>query len=267
MKKLTIAFVCMLCFVTSVFAGGNDQVFQKMGIKLPGGKAGQKFNAVSETGEQVSVTSNDLAVKVWFTDIQGNPYNPTKHRFNPKERFDIWICSNVPVVVSLFQNYQEDRPDSRLVYPVKDNPVTYQPLKAFVPVKIPVSFEMDDDMRNEIMSIVVSKGDKTGSVTNVVDAAITNINTGATQSVIVDGNNNNIIMNQEVADCLVRFNNRVLESKNSSLRFTPCPGTSLYVNTPTPTGVTCTQQEFGRDVCCILFGHGAIAQYQITLHK
>lgn len=269
MKKLTVAFVCLFCLVASVFAGQNDQAFQQMCKPLPHGARALKFNAINDSGTTVPVSSQGMAVKVWFTDVQGNPYNPTKHRFNPRERFDIWICSNTPVVVSLFQNYPDDRPMSRLVYPIQNAGYTYQPLEPFKPVKIPVSFEMDDDMRTEIMSIVVSKANANGSVTDVVNTGIGNIDSGNSNVVIVEGNNNSVtqVVDSNMTNTMLRFNERMLQSKNTSMRFTPCPGTSLYVNTPTPTGVTCTEKEYGKDVCCILFGHGAIAQYQITLHK
>ena len=85
MKKLTLAFICLFCLAASVFAGQNDRAFHDMGSSAPS----KRFNVVCDNGRPISVTSNDLAVKVWFTDAHGRPYNPTKHRFNPKEHF-LW---------------------------------------------------------------------------------------------------------------------------------------------------------------------------------
>ena len=98
-------------------------------------------------------------VAVWFELLDSRFVNPVKHRWNPEERFYIWIQPAVPVVVSLHQNYPEDRPPSRQVYPDAAHPETFSTIPGGRATRLPVRFKMDDDLRNEIMSMVVVRAD------------------------------------------------------------------------------------------------------------
>lgn len=110
------------------------------------------------------VCTADLGIKVWFELQDGTLVNPIKYRWQSKERFWIHIQTAVPIYVALFQNYPESRPASRQVYPDQAYPESFKPLAANETTRLPVLFEMDDDMRNEIMSMVVVRSD-CGAVT------------------------------------------------------------------------------------------------------
>ena len=112
------------------------------------------------------VVTADLGIKVWFELQDGTLVNPIKHRWGSKERFWIHIQTAVPVYVALFQNYPESRPASRQVYPDQAYPESFKPLAANETTRLPVLFEMDDDMRDEIMSMVVVRSD-CGAITKV----------------------------------------------------------------------------------------------------
>ncbi len=100
---------------------------------------------------------DQIAVKIWFTDERGRPYNPELHKFGVREPFHIWVESNFDVQFALFQNYPEDRPATKQVYPNPQDPRSNSILRGRTPVKVPGVFYMDRDLRNEIVSIVVSK--------------------------------------------------------------------------------------------------------------
>ncbi len=98
-------------------------------------------------------------IAVWFQLENGKYVNPTLHRWSPKEKFHVWIEPAVPVSISLHQNYPEDRPASRQVYPDSRYPETFRDFAAGERAKLPVAFVMDNDLRDEIMSMVVVRCD------------------------------------------------------------------------------------------------------------
>lgn len=108
-------------------------------------------------------------IAVWFQLENGRYVNPVKHRWDPEERFHIWIEPAVPVTISLHQNYPEDRPPSRQVYPDAEFPKTFMSFPAGRSSKLPVRFKMDDDLRNEIMSMVVVRTDCVDLPLNKID--------------------------------------------------------------------------------------------------
>lgn len=236
-----------------------------------------KFDICNENMDQKTITTEQtkMAIKVWFTDEMGNVYHPAKHRFNPKEKFDIWVETSCPIYIALFQNYLEDRPTTKTVYPKENYVNTYKPIPAGVAFKLPVMFAMDDDMRTEIMSIVAARADF-----NVT--AVNNVVVPPTQSITstVIGDNNNVVntivnasdsafntpVTQEttgdatVIKSLKNFNLYTHMARKSSVKFDICSGNSI-VDTSGKT------VEHSDEVCLILFGSSKLAQYQLTLYK
>lgn len=119
-----------------------------------------------------------LGVKIWgqLVDKKGKPgklVNLMKHRWNPKERFYIWVDAAVPVQMSLFQNYPEGRPASRQVSPDEKMPETFGTIMPGKPYRFPIMIAMDDDMRNELMSIVFVRSDAASLPSNGATATAT----------------------------------------------------------------------------------------------
>lgn len=284
MKKLVVLFValfvCSSLYAQQPTLDDNEKAFQSITTTNAEYKVGVKFSAVTDTNQVIQTSSEKMAVKIWFADEAGKPYNPTKHRFNPNEKFYIWVLSSCPVTVALFQNYPDDRPLSRLVYPVARVPQTYAVLQPGKPVPIPLPFRMDDDMRTELMSIVVAKADinitaaetaiqNNQSVNIIAEESSTvivnqNIDSEQNQPVQIDSNQseiNNVQQNQRrIVKCMEDFDNRRMESKQLSVKFNPCEGNTITTATGAP-------QRYDNSVCLILFGDSKLAQYQITMHK
>lgn len=281
MKKLIAGIMCFMALVSCAWAQqtmtahdafkASVKASGKTSLAIRGGNT-VRFEPIVENDNQevVNIDPSEMAVKVWFTDAQGNPYNPTKHRFNPKERFSIWLQASCPVTVAIFQNYLTDRPESRLVYPIKGKAVTYQPLQANVPVRIPIDFQMDDDMRDEIMSIVFAKTNL--NIPAVNEALMQNAEidviaqSGSVVNVVAqDGNDNAAMVNINDGDellyrCLGQFNRRVYAAQKTCFRFTPCDSNVI-------TASNGQEVAYPEDVCKVLFANSALAQYQITMHK
>lgn len=275
MKKMMLflfLFVCSTVFGQQAnqvsHALKNEAAFKGMLQTKPGikGKSSVKFDICDDNMNIVTTDTTQMAVKVWFTDGNGKPYHPAKHRFNPKEKFDVWVEASCPVYVSLFQNYFEDRPESRLVYPDEKYPKTYSVLPKGKPVKLPVNFVMDDDMRSEIMSIVVAKADFNATAVANFDLNQTVIgdNNQITNTIIgyadtvVPGNQNTV--QETIIKGLKNFHKSTQYSKKGSIKFNICSGNCIQT---TESGYV----SYNNDVCAILFGSAKIAQYQLTLHK
>jgi len=104
-----------------------------------------------------------LGMKVWAELVgqdgqtgTGQYVNLERYRFKPKERFYLWFESASPIQISLFQHYYGPTAtkDSRLVLPQPDYPKSYETLLSGKPVRYPILLETDNDLRQELMSIV-----------------------------------------------------------------------------------------------------------------
>ncbi|MDR3182721.1 MAG: DUF4384 domain-containing protein [Planctomycetaceae bacterium] len=146
-----------------------EETFQKL---LDSGRTAYDASLnKTEDGAKVSISDSvataavgtecRTGVKIWFQLAKdGSFVNPTLHRWDPGERFKIFILTPVPAYVALFQNYAEDRPASRQIYPDKEHPETFCAVPPGKPFALPVNFKMDDDMRSEILSLVISRVDE-----------------------------------------------------------------------------------------------------------
>ncbi|EMI53517.1 hypothetical protein [Rhodopirellula sallentina] len=105
-----------------------------------------------------------ISVKVWGQLVNPNgtpgPYvNLTKHKWERKQRFHLWLDTAVPLQLSFFQNYPEGRPKSKQISPDPQFPSTFSTIMPGAPYKFPVMIEMDDDLRDEQMSIILVRAD------------------------------------------------------------------------------------------------------------
>ncbi len=122
-----------------------------------------------------------LAVKIWGElAATGQKVNLTKHRWNPKERFWLWIESAVPLQMAVFQNYPEGRPRSRQVSPDERFPKSFDTIVPGKPFRFPVMFQMDDDLRDEQVSFVFARSDF------VLPATADVVSATASASVVID---------------------------------------------------------------------------------
>ncbi len=197
-----------------------------------------------------------MGVAVWFQlEPSGQFVNPVKHRWNPRERFYVWINPAVPMTISLHQNYPEDRPASRQVYPDVRYPATFQTFMPG-PHRLPVLFEMDDDLRDEIMSMVVVRADNPALPVHaqpfVQDLQPQQLAGGNTGAEGVGG------AFRATAETMARFNQEATEQGTID-------GESSRFTIVGPSGPETSMQP--SDVQFFMLGCGLSHQFQLTLFK
>jgi len=200
----------------------------------------------------VSTTTYNIGVKVWFSLEDGTAFNPVKRKMGVKERFYVHIQSAVPVYVSLFQNYYESRPESKQVYPDTKYPDTLKVIQAGVAARLPVAFEMDDDTRDEIMSMVVARADAPQiQSTQTTQATATVTNTGGTATVTA----------QASAETT-----GTLKSINDGLAGKGIDAAGKFV-IAAPSATAAVTSTVPNDVAFYMLGAGYTGQWQLTLKK
>ncbi|MFH5806456.1 hypothetical protein [Alienimonas sp. DA493] len=105
-----------------------------------------------------------MAAKVMFELLgpDGRPtgfVNPVRHRWQPGERFRMYVESSVPVYVHLFQDYPNTGRPSRPVYPDDRSAASFAPLPPGRLVQLPVDFVMDPDPADETMAVLLVRAD------------------------------------------------------------------------------------------------------------
>lgn len=107
-----------------------------------------------------------LAAKIWGQklDDAGQPgefINLTKHKWQRKERFYLWLDVAVPVQLAVFQNYPatQGQLSSKQVSPDERYPETLATIVPGKPFRFPVMFEMDDNLIDEVVSFVMVRAD------------------------------------------------------------------------------------------------------------
>jgi hypothetical protein len=99
-----------------------------------------------------------MMVKVWAMPVKdgretGQAVHLEKYKWQRKERFYLYFESAVPVQIGLYQDYVGDRaPERRL--PDGKHPESYKTLMPGRSQRLPVLLEMDDNLHDELMSIV-----------------------------------------------------------------------------------------------------------------
>lgn len=211
----------------------------------------------------IGETTYECGVMVWFQLADGRFVNPTKHKWQRKERFKVFIRVPVPVYIGLYQNYPEDRPPSRQVYPDAAYPDTFCVVPPGVDFALPVDFEMDDDLRDEIMSMVVTRIDDQNVIQDVpVRVSIDDRpdSTTSTGAIIIHDNHGTIGIGGEmkaspkVYGYMQKQNDDVLLQKNTKAKFAITGATQEYANTPD-------------EIAFFMLSVGKTAQWQLTLKK
>jgi hypothetical protein len=137
-------------------------------------------SVAESTAVTIADTSYETAVKVWFQLTKDGKFvNPTLHRWNPKERFRVFVQSSMPVYFAMYQTYPEDRPPTKQIYPDKRYPQTFYAVPAGNVFEIPVPFETDNDLRKETLQLSFARVDEPslgGTVVVTATAAATRNN-------------------------------------------------------------------------------------------
>jgi len=131
-----------------------------------------------------------LGVKICGQLLNGQFVNLTKHKWQRSEQFYLWLETAVPIQLAFFQNYPEGRPPSRQVSPDQRFPSTFATIMPGVPYRFPVLIQMDDDLRDEQVSIVVVRADAQvlpiNGATMVSGSAVATASATAVASAIVE---------------------------------------------------------------------------------
>lgn len=231
----------------------------------------------TRTQTTTSSTTSKLGIKVWFELSDGTLVNPTKKRWDRKEKFYVHVQTAVPVYVSLYQNYPESRPTSRQIYPDAKYPESFKALQPGQSTRLPVMFEMDDDMRDEVMSMVVVRADWSGiqnGLTTQATASVTNQNGTAqvTAQVTATGSgtmkciNDRIVTKkdftaEETREVVQDASDKEVEMITKAVNEEAGQAKFQIVGSSTAT----SRQP--NEVCFYMFGAGNIGQWQLTIKK
>ncbi len=239
----------------------------------------QTSTTTSTTPAQTApVDDAQIAVKVWFELPDGTCVNPGKKKWGAKEQFYVHVEAAVPVYVALFQNYPESRPTTRQIYPDKNYSDSFKALQPGQGTKLPVLFEMDDDMRDEIVSMVVVRADWEGiqnGLTAQATASVTATNDGAQQvsaQVTTSGVgtlkcvNERMATNKDLSASDAKSLVKGLSDKNAAAVCKAVNGAASLAKFKI-VEATKTTSETPDDVCNYMFGAGYVAQWQLTISK
>jgi hypothetical protein len=130
--------------------------------KMTGGIGGLKGRGLKFEPIQPIVHDGETyesGVKIWCELADGSYVDPIKHKWQRRERFKIWFESPMPAVVALYQNYPHDQLKSTQRYPDNRWVDSFNVLPAGVPTVLPVDFVMDDNLEDELMSIILTRAD------------------------------------------------------------------------------------------------------------
>ena len=283
MKKLTLLSVAILALIFSwntairaeeqanerraAFEQGFEQMLKntEQGLAKPAvketlekggqGEAFSKFAiasvAIPTTAGSGVTTQCNLGVKVWFSLENGTCFNPIKRKMGVKEKFYVHVQSAVPVYVSLFQNYPESRPESKQVYPDQKYADSFKVIQAGVATRLPVVFEMDDDTRDEIMSMVVVRADAPNIQSSLTSQATSSVTTSnGTTTVTAQASATTV-------GTMKGLNDQVVKGEEKEVKF----------SISGPAADAAVQSTVPNDVSFFMFGAGYAGQWQLTLKK
>lgn len=202
-------------------------------------------------GTTTVTTPCNIGVKVWFQHENGEFFNPIKRKMGVKEKFYVHLQAAVPVYVSLFQNYPDSRPASRLVYPDAKYPDSFKAILPGQSTRLPVLFEMDDDTLDEIMSMVVVRADAAEIQSTLTTRATSSVSTTGGVMVVTAQ------ATTETAGTMKSLNDKIVEGENKDMKFNiSAPAVSVQPVSSVP-----------NDVAFFMFGTGLVGQWQLTLKK
>lgn len=231
----------------------------------------------TNTQTTTATTASKIGIKVWFELGDGTLVNPVKKKWDKKEKFYVHVQSAVPIYVSLFQNYPESRPTSRQIYPDAKYTDSFKAIQPGQTTRLPVAFEMDDDLRDEIMSMVVVRADWSGiqsGLTAQATASVTNNNGTAqvTAQVNTTGTGTMKCINERVVTkkefsvedaklILSDLTDQKAEALSKAVNDEASNAKFQIIGSET---VTSSQPN---DVCFYMFGAGNVGQWQLTIKK
>ena len=247
-------------FADMTAKGGQAQKILSRGVSARG--------AFVECDIQLGGETWQSGAKIWFELKDGRYVHPTKHKWGINERFYIWVETPVPAFFHMSQNYPEDRHPIKEIFPDQRYPKTFYHFPAGRPYRLPVQFKMDDDQRDEIISICLVRVDDMETLPpNWRDGydnpygLSSSGNTGGSSLQETGG----------VARSVPRGGTavaRALSTRNAEIeRMTP----QQKKNSPQArVSISGGDQEYSQnpdDVAVIVFGAGKVTQVQFTLFK
>ncbi len=131
-----------------------------------------------EENDDVAPEEAEMAVKVWFTLVDGTKVNPLKHEWSAKEKFYVHVQAAAPVYVSLFHEIPAQKgkaADSIQVYPNQRYPNSGKAIQAGAATRLPVQFELEDNDEDEIMSMIVVRADWEGIQDGLTENAVASV--------------------------------------------------------------------------------------------
>lgn len=239
-----------------------------------------------EANNEINVTPQDIesksSVKVWFELTDGTCVNPTKKKWKSKERCYVHVHTAAAGYVFLFQNDpNQDDPKlkSTLIYP---DGVYVQKSNVIQPgqsTRLPVVFQMDDNDKDENISLIFIRTDwevfkdltkdklisrnNTVRITSTVDATNNRAN-GTLKSL-----NNRIHSKEDFTDQTTaqsfekgtEFDSDELENLTKSIN-EASEGAKMYA-----VGSEVDTSGSPEDVCLYLFGTTSVGQWDFTISK
>jgi hypothetical protein len=302
-----LAMMVLLCFSSSLLAADRAQMLSAFGtLRENGERAIQakssakvmvkgprgKFTVVGDcpvdpgpvctdpsTGTQIQPC---LGIQVWgeLAHRPGTYVNLTKHKWQRSEQFYLWIHSAVPIQVALFQNYPPDSgraseqrsPDPRF-------PATFQTILPGQPYRFPVKIQLDDNLIDELMSIVAVRTD-TGclpingapqpvtqiSVSQVVSASIQRTNGSGSLGGATDAQLGGVLSGQDQQSLKGPVMQQTIQSFDALHAYGMQPTSPLKFSLVDDSIPVADSQSF-RDVCEIALTAGRIGQLELRLKK
>jgi len=103
-------------------------------------------------------TDAKIIVKVW-AELKdgGEKVQLSNHEWKPGQEFYLYLESAVPLKLSIFQDFPDGKTVLRL--PVPEVLESLDVLKPGEPYKVPATFEMDPDAKEELMRLVMVRAD------------------------------------------------------------------------------------------------------------
>jgi hypothetical protein len=236
----------------------NAKIPQSTAIK--GGGKSIKFEPIQPIVH--NGTTYQSGVKIWFELADGSYVDPTKHKWQRRERFKIWFESPMPAIVALYQNYPHDQLKSTQRYPDSRWADSFNVLPAGVPTVLPVDFVMDDDLEDELMSIILTRADNAEILPQNDSSFDININTdnlvvGGDMLIGQGGSMKGLKAKTITFDTLLKKNREILAlPKKSGTKF------EIFIE-----GGSNNASQNPDDVAVVVLGVGPITQVQFTLHK
>ena len=225
-----------------------------------------------------------MGVKIWGQIVNpdgslGPLVNLTKHKWQKKEQFYLWLDAAVPLQLAVFQNYTDGRPKSKQVSPDEKFPRSFETVVPGTAWKFPVRMEMDDDLIDEQVSIVVVRADTQCLPVNGAPATVTATAT-ATATAIINSNGASAEAGSSslasvsgpggtLKGSLAKSTRSVFKQINDQLLAKPATKNASHKLrlVAAPPAQAPAESQVQQDVEILMMGAGNIAQIELTFHK